>query len=82
MNNYKADFIFIWYCFTIAKFDQTLENYYKNTFVVLEKDSNSWIEKNPYIEILERALKNVETELNRINIEQVYLDTLIKRKVR
>ena len=61
----------------IANFDQNLDSYYKNPFVVLEKDYDIWIENNPYVEILERALEIVEIELNIINIEQVFLDSVI-----
>ena len=65
----------------IANFDQNLDSYYKNPLVVLEKDVDIWIENNPYIEILESALEILEIELNRINAEQVFLDTTIEERL-
>ena len=53
----------------IAKFEQNLENFNKSIFVVLEKDSDTWIENNPYVDILESALEIVETEVTRISGE-------------
>ena len=46
-----------WYIFTIDKFDDNVNSFYKDPFVALENDSNTWIQNNPYVEILEPALK-------------------------
>ena len=64
-----------------AKFDQNLDTCYNNPFAILEKDYDTWIQNNPYKEILERALEIIETELARISSEQLHLDTLLEERL-
>lgn len=41
---------------------------------MLEKDSDIWMQNNPFIEILERALKIVEIEERKVRSNQEQLD--------
>lgn len=61
----------------IDKFDYNLNNFYIDPSAVLEIDSDGWIKNNPYIEILERALRIVEIEERKNSTEHLLLASLL-----
>lgn len=69
------------YIFTIDKFNDNLQKFYKNLFTILEKDYDIWMQNNPYIKILERALNIVQTEVVRISVEHLQLDNLLEERL-
>lgn len=69
------------YIFTIDKFNDNLHKFYKNLFTILEKDYDIWMQNNPYIKILERALNIVQTEVVRISVEHLQLDNLLEERL-